>query len=256
MPSAVLAVIALAAGAAAAVVGVHLAAQASVARAMRRRDAACPFEDDDHQPLPVLTGMRLAIEESLRLLGAYLGTLRRLPPRGGAGTPVALLVATPLPRSVMRRLASRLATSGRPSVVLRTPRRWDERSAARLASALERARDGAPVLDALAFGRGAPFVMRLLGTPLGASVGVRAVLAVGGRLANVAAPPGVELLSIYSLDDVWLQPPDAGYHPGAGNVALRGEGHFGLLQSARATAIVCENLLAFDEPLARPGSAA
>jgi hypothetical protein len=223
---------------------------------MRRRAAACPFDDDDHQPLLILTGVRLAIEESIRLLGAYLGTLRRLPRHRGHGTPVALLVATPLPRSAMRRLAARLAAAGRPSVVLRTPGRWDERAAARLASALERTRGGRPVLDVLAFGRSAPFLVRLLGTPLGTSVGVRALLAVGGRLSGVAAPPRVELLSIYSLDDVWLQPPDAGYHPTAGNVALRGEGHFGLLQSARATEIVCENLLALDEPLTRPGSAA
>jgi hypothetical protein len=170
---------------------------------------------------------------------------------------VVLLVAPPVPRALLRPLACRLIEAGRPAVVLRAPRRaWNERAGARLASAIERAGGRAPTLDIVAHGAGAAFLLHLLATPLGAHLRVRAVMAVGGRLAAVSAPPRVELLSVYSLDDVWLQPPDAGYHASAFNVALRGEGHFGLVRSARATEILWENLVAFDQPAARPGSAA
>jgi hypothetical protein len=253
----VLAAVPLAAGAFGVVVAAHLAAQAAVTRAMRRQDAACPFEDDDHQPLPLGAGVLLAVGESCRLVATGFGTLRPLPRTRGAGTPVVLLVAPPLPRAAMRRLARHLGGSGRPVTVLCAPRRrYDERAGARLASAIERARGRAAVLDVVAHGASAPFVLRLLATSLGATLGVRAVVAVGARLAAVAAPPRVELLSIYSLDDVWLQPPDAGYHARAFNVAVRGEGHVGLLRSARAMAIVAENLVPLDRPLVRPGSAA
>jgi hypothetical protein len=249
-----LAVLPVAAGA---VVAAHLAAHATVARAMRRRGAACPFENDDHQPLPLGSVLRLAVAESVHLVAAVLGALRPLPRTRGAGTPVVLLVAPPLPRAAMRGLAQHLGGMGRPVAVVRAPRRrYDERAGARLASAIERARGGAPTLDVVAHGASAPFMLRLLATPLGATLGVRTVVAVGARLTAVAAPPRVELQSIYSLDDVWLQPPDAGHHPGAFNVAVRGEGHIGLLRSGRATAIVAENLEPLDPPLTRPGSAA
>jgi hypothetical protein len=238
-----LAVMLLALGALGVVVAVHLLAQAAVMRAMRRRGAGCPFEDDDHRPLPLAAAVGLAIGESLRLVAACFGSLRPLPQARGSGTPVALLLAPPLPCALMRGLARHLGAAGRPTVVLRTPRwHFDEHAAARLASAIERTRGTAPVLDVLAYGASAPFVLRLLATSLGAKSGVRAVVAVGGRLGTAAAPPHVELVSIYSLDDAWLQPPDAGRHSDAFNVALRAEGHFSLLGSARALEIVLENL--------------
>jgi hypothetical protein len=52
----------------------------------------------------------------------------------------------------------------------------------------------------------------------------------------------IDVVNVYSLHDAVIDPPERAYLPGAYNVALRDEGHCGLLLGARPHTIVLESL--------------
>jgi hypothetical protein len=52
----------------------------------------------------------------------------------------------------------------------------------------------------------------------------------------------IDVVNVYSLHDAVVDPPERAYLPGAYNVALRDEGHCGLLLGARPHTIVLESL--------------
>ena len=52
----------------------------------------------------------------------------------------------------------------------------------------------------------------------------------------------IDFVNVYSLHDAVVDPPERAYLPGAYNVALRDEGHFGLLLGTRPHTIVLESL--------------
>ena len=52
----------------------------------------------------------------------------------------------------------------------------------------------------------------------------------------------VDVVNVYSLHDAVVDPPERAYLPGAYNVALRDEGHFGLLFAARSHTVLFESI--------------
>ena len=46
-----------------------------------------------------------------------------------------------------------------------------------------------------------------------------------------------------SLDDPWVRPATAAYHPAALDIVMRAEGHLGLVGSERARAVAMEHLV-------------
>jgi len=223
----------------------HLA----VARAMERRDQACPFEDDDNQPLPRLAIVALSLEETGRLLRAIVTAPLGIGPSTGSssgrvGRPVVLLVAAPLPLSAVRPLAATLAAHGRVVVGARLALRPDtNRAKGRLGSLLERAQRGHAALDVVAFGRAARPLLDLLTTPLATGVCAKRVLCIAGVLKGASWLDQVDVISIYSLDDPWVRPATAAYHPAALDIVMRAEGHLGLVGSERARAVAMEHLV-------------
>jgi hypothetical protein len=64
--------------------------------------------------------------------------------------------------------------------------------------------------------------------------------------AGGGAPHGVgslRLLSLYSLHDALVTPPDRSYVSGALNVVVRDDGHFGIVRAQRTAALLREALL-------------
>ena len=71
--------------------------------------------------------------------------------------------------------------------------------------------------------------------------GTRVVtLATAHELGDPAA--AADTLSVYSLHDPFVTPPERGYLAGAFNVELRDAGHFGIVSTRRPVEIVVENL--------------
>jgi hypothetical protein len=88
-----------------------------------------------------------------------------------------------------------------------------------------------------------------LGLRDGARVRVVTLATPHGADAGAPAPPAgrLRLLSIYSLHDALVTPPERAYVSGAFNVAVRDDGHFGIVRSPRTAEILREALFGADD---------
>jgi hypothetical protein len=121
-----------------------------------------------------------------------------------------------------------------------------------MASRAARAADTVSALAAQ--GRGRPVL--LVGHGAGGLAARRAAAALrvpGLRLVTLGTPHGdtgkrdplvdrIDVVNVYSLHDAVVDPPERAYLPGAYNVALKDEGHFGLLLDPRPHTVVLESL--------------
>ena len=238
--------------------GVQGFAYARAVARKRRARRACPFEDDDHDTLPVLRAIQLVIAESALWIYA-IATAMRPPsestPGASRAVPVIVLPSPWLPRASVRLLVARLRRDGFAIVCPRLP--GPVCSPARRRDALDRAlravweRSGARVVDVIAppgaaavvaehlarGGSGVPTIRRLL--TLGAAGG-----------AGAAIPPATEVVAFYSYDDPLLGPLERARRPGAVNVAVRAVGRLGILHAPHVYTLVREHLLA--PPLEEP----
>ncbi len=236
------------------VVGTARAYGAAAAGRRDRRDA-CPFEDDDDEARSLAREAVDVLRESAALVVLVLSAFRPLP-RGarartappGIGPLVVLVPERHLPRGSLLWLGARLARDLCASLHVEPRRAADDRlRAARLAEHLES-------LAATAVGR--PIFVIAHGA--GGAAARRAIVAIGRpgmRLVTIAtahvgpdAPPTPaavppETVNLYSLHDAVVAPPDRAYLAGAYNIAVRDEGHFGLVLGARPYALVRESVV-------------
>ena len=227
-----------------------------VAAAGRRaRRDACPFDDDDDEVRPLAREAIDVVRESAALLVLVLSGLRPLPRawRSDAGaTSGPLVVLVPergLGAGSLVPLARRLAGDLGASVRVEPRGGGDERLRAdRLADHLTALARTAPGRSILVVGHG-----------VGGRVARRAAAALriaGLRIVTIATAHvdaddeplllrGVEraeIVNLYSLHDAMVAPPTRAYLAGAYNIALRDEGHFGLVLGSRPYAILRESL--------------
>jgi hypothetical protein len=223
-------------------------AMAAVASRRTRRDA-CPFEDDDDAARPIAIELAGVVTESALVVRLVLAGLLPAPPAwrapvaGGNEPLVVLLPEWGLPLGSLMPLGRRLERALGATVRLeprRTP--WTA-----LAARVDRVADWVAAARALSPGR--PIV--LLGHGAGGLVadrvartepGVRVVTLATAHDAAAGASGHATALSIYSLHDAFVTPPERAYLPGAFNVALRDAGHFGIVATRRPAEIVIENL--------------
>jgi len=220
----------------------------------RARRDACPFEDDDDEQRPLAREVVDVLRESVALVRALGGTLARPPRRWSAGAvrpgrgPIVLLLPDRAAFAAgMTPLGERLERDLDASVHV------ESRGAGRdTASRAGRAADALAALASAA--RGRPVL--LVGHGAGGLVARRAAAvlrAPGLRVVTLATPHGdtgkrdplvdrIDFVNVYSLHDAVVDPPERAYLPGAYNVALRDEGHFGLLLGTRPHTIVLESL--------------
>lgn len=244
------------------------------ARARRRREHDCPF-DDQEEHLGAGDELVLFVGECVLALAAVLATpLVRL--RGArardAGTRLVVVQAPGALAGAAAPLLMRLRGEGHRPLLLAPPLRDVETTLAWLTVRLGAARhaSGEP-LDVVALGRAGLYVRALIARH-GRRAGVGRLLTVGtahggtdaahwppfdwlleparpGRPlvaigADASTLPGVrECLAFASEHDALIEPPDAAYWPGAFNIRVRGLGHLGLVASPRIFDLVRENLL-------------
>ena len=220
----------------------------------RARRDACPFEDDDDERRPLAREVLDVLRESGAALRIVTGTLVRAPQswraaavRPGRGPLVLLLPDRQGLAGGMTPLGMRFERNLDASVHLE-PRGGGRDTTSRAA----RVADTLSVLAAQ--GRGRPVL--LVGHGAGGLVARRAAAALrvpGLRVVTLGTPHGdmgardplvdrIDVVNVYSLHDAVVDPPERAYLPGAYNVALRDEGHFGLLFSARAHTVLFESL--------------
>ena len=223
--------------------------RAAVGRRARRD--ACPFEDDDDERRPLVREVADVLRESLSVVRVSLSrsprAWRAAAVRPGRGPIVLLVPDRPAFAGGMTPLGLRLERDLDASVHL------ERRGPARdVASRAARIADDVSTLAAGARGR----TVLLVGHGAGGLVARRAAAALrlpGIRLLTLGTPHAdtakrdllvdrVEVVNVYSLHDAVVDPPERAYLPGAYNVALRDEGHFGLLLGARPRTIVLESL--------------
>jgi hypothetical protein len=240
-----------------AVVATTAGAYARAAAGRRSRRDACPFDDDDDAARPWLREVGDVVRESVALLRAVGAVVLPLPAawraatvRPGRGPIVVLVAARPALTASMATLGRRLADALDASVHVE-PRGVPHDPHSRAARLVDH------VLALTAGGRGRAVL--LVGHGAGGLVARRVAAALrlpGLRLVTLATPhrgrgaaetrdplvDRIEVMNVYSLHDAIVDPPARAYLAGAYNVALRDEGHFGLLQSARSQAILRENL--------------
>ena len=240
-------------GVVAAMAGAYLRAAAG----RRTRRDGCPFDNDDDAARPVLREIVDVLRESvalLRALGAVWApvpaTWRAATVRAGRGPIVMLLPARPVLAGSMTALGHRLVEELDASIHLE-PRGGGSDPHSRAARVV----DHVTALTAGARGR----TVLLVGHGTGGLVARRAAAALrlpGLRLVTLATAhrgrdepeardpvvDRIEVVNLYSLHDPFVDPPARAYLPGAYNVALRDEGHFGLLLGARLQGILRENL--------------
>jgi hypothetical protein len=239
----------------AAVVVAPTARAYGVAAAGRRaRRGACPFDDDDDEARPLVREVIDVIRESVAQLVLVLSALRPLPRAWRSGGDVAargpLLVLVPergLPAGSLVPLGRRLARDLGASVHVEPRGGGDERLRAdRLADHLTALARTAPGRSMLVVGHGvggrvarrAAASLRIAGLRL---VTI-ATAHVDGESSRLHAVERAEAVNLYSLHDAMVAPPTRAYLPGAYNIALRDEGHFGLVLAARPYAILRESL--------------
>jgi hypothetical protein len=220
----------------------------------RARRDACPFEDDDDERRPLAREVLDVLRESSAVLRALAGTVSRAPQpwrtaavRPGRGPLVLLLPDRPTFAGGMIPLGMRFERDLDASVHVEPS--GGGRDAA------SRAERVADMLSALATqGRGRPVL--LVGHGAGGLVARRAAAAIrvpGLRLLTLGTPHAdtgardplvdrIDVVNVYSLHDAVVDPPERAYLPGAYNVALRDEGHFGLLFGGRTQTVLFESL--------------
>jgi hypothetical protein len=215
--------------------------------ARRTRRDTCPFENDDDAARPLAAEVADVVVESAVLVGLVLAGLFpsplawRAPLTAGAAPLVVLLPEWGLPLASLTALGRRLERALGADVRLE-PRRhpWTSIAARaeRLADFVAAARALAPARPLLLVGHGA-----------GGLVARRAAVAApGARVVTLAtaheasAGAAADTLSIYSLHDPFVTPPERAYLAGGFNVALRDAGHFRIVSTPRPAEIVVENL--------------
>jgi hypothetical protein len=227
-------------------------ARAAAARTDRRD--ACPFEDDDDEARPFGREALDVVRESaalLRLLGAALW-----PTRGagagaspGSGPVVVLLPERGLSARSLARLGRRLARDLDASIHFGPGGIADEHMradrAATQVSELAGRTSGRPLL---LVGHGAGGLVARRAAGVLRHPDLRVVTIATAQVApdrpNTRDPlvDRIDVVNLYSLHDAIVAPPERAYLPGAYNVALRDEGHFGLVLGARPYAILRESL--------------
>jgi hypothetical protein len=228
---------------------VHAVLLRRAAAAKRRLRAACPFEDDDHDPLAAGAAVRLVVAESL--LWLYAVATSAFPPAVASGVPggvpIVLLPAPWLPRAVLRTLAARLRRDG--FFVLCPTRPRAGRRAARTAwldhelrSAWERY--GCRQVDVIAVAGAASDAVAHLAAGGSGIPRVRRLLTIGSRAepGEPRVPPATEVTAIFSYDDPLGGSPEAARRPGAFAIALRGIGRLGLVHAPHVYTLLRENL--------------
>jgi len=227
------------------------------AAARRRARAACPFEDDDDAARPLARELADVVRETVAVFRAATSAAWTSVPsawRSGAvgaarGPIVVLLPERGIPPASLVPLGLRLARELDASLhVEPRPRPWSD-GAARA----DRLREHIAALAASAPGR----TIVLVGHGAGGRVARRAaavrperlrIVTLGTPHARPGAPSpartsdGVATTCLFSLQDPFVVPAERAFLSGADNVALHGEGHFGMLASARVSALVLEAL--------------
>jgi hypothetical protein len=218
----------------------------------RQRRDACPFDDDDDDARPLVREIVDVVRESGALVVLLLSGLRPLPrawrgdrPRPGDGPLVVLVPERGLPVGSLASLGRRFASDLGASVHVEPRGGGDEHVRA------DRLADRLTALAATAPGR--PIV--LIGHGAGGRVARRADASVrlpGLRLVTIAtahatadtasAAERPDAINLYSLHDAIVAPATRAYLPGAYNIALRDEGHFGLVLAARPYVLLRESL--------------
>jgi hypothetical protein len=239
------------------VVATTAAAYARAAAGRRARRDGCPFDNDDDAARPLGREILDVLRESVARLRALAapalpvpGAWRASALQSGRGPIVLLVPERPALAATMTALGRRLARALDASIHL------EPRGAARdPSSRAARLLDHAIALGAGGRGR----TVLLVGHGTGGLVACRAAAALGLRglrVVTLATPhrdwgeaaerhrlvDRVEVTNVYSLHDAVVDPPERAYLAGAYNVALRDEGHFGLLFGERPQAILCESL--------------
>jgi hypothetical protein len=249
MVTALGAALALAFGAA---LAVHTVAYARAAAAQRRARAACPFDDDDHDTLPLGRAVQLVATESVLWLHAVL-TAPLAPgddePAGAAAIPVVVFPPRWVPAAAVRVLVRRLRADGQTVICPRLDP-WP-RGAARRAARVDRAlratweRHGARTVDVVAAAAAVPDVVAHLaaggsGTPV-----VRRLITLGAAGGSGARVPATtEVVALYSQDDPFLGRIEHARRAEAFNIALRGMGRLGFLHAPHVYDLVREHLAA------------
>jgi hypothetical protein len=231
-------------------------AYGAAAAGRRARRGACPFEDDDDEARPVAREVIDVMRESVARLVLVLSGLRPLPRAWRSATADvecrSLLVLVPergLAAGSLAPLGHRLARDLGASVHVEPRGGGDERLRAdRLADHLTSLAASAPGRPILVVGHGAG---GCVARRAAASVRIAGLRLVTIATAHVDAGDGskrrrsVELadaINLYSLHDALVAPASRAYLAGAYNIALRDEGHFGLVLGARPYAILRESL--------------
>jgi hypothetical protein len=242
---------------AAAVVARTARAYGVAAAGRRARRDACPFDDDDDDVRPLAREALDVIRESIALLVVVLSGLRPLPRAWRSGTCAAsgpLIILVPergLPGGSLASLGRRLGRDLGASVHVEPRGRGDERLRAdRLADHLTTLARSAPGRSILVVGHG---VGGRVARRAAASLRIAGLRLVTIATAHVAGEDDASVLgrieradvvNLYSLHDAIVAPPARAYLPGAYNIALRDEGHFGLVLGARPYAVLRESLAA------------
>jgi hypothetical protein len=227
-------------------------ARAAAARTDRRD--ACPFEDDDDEARPFVREAVDVVRESaalLRLLGAALlpagGATAAVHP--GSGPVVVLLPERGLPARSLARLGRQLARDLDASVLFGPGGFADEHTRADRAAATVSALAGWTSGRALLLvGHGAGGLVARRAAAVLRHPALRVVTIATAHVAPDRANARdslvdrIEVVNLYSLHDAIVAPPERAYLPGAYNMALRDEGHFGLVLGARPYELLRESL--------------
>jgi pimeloyl-ACP methyl ester carboxylesterase len=236
--------------------GVISFAYGRAAHDRRARRAACPFEDDDHETRPVAREVFDVLRESLavwRLIAAALvptpPSWRDLQSAPGRGPIVVLLPERGFPAASLARLGHRLESDLEASV------RLEPRGGGTVDARADRLVECLAALTTTTSGR----TLMLVGHGAGGLVARRTAAVLPRarlRVVTVATPhrrtaepeardplvDRVDVVNVYSLHDGFVVPADRAYLPGAFNVALRDEGHFGLVTGPRPYTLLGDSL--------------
>jgi hypothetical protein len=227
-------------------------AYGAAAAGRRARRDACPFDDDD-AARPLVREVVDVMRESVVLLVLLLSGLRPLPRAWRSTVPAGrgpLLVLVPdrgLPAGSLVSLGRRFERDLGASVHVEPRGGGDERLRA------DRLADHLAALAATAPGR----AIVVVGHGVGGRVARRAgaavrldrlrIVTIGTAHAGTADESHrrvarADAVNLYSLHDAMVAPPTRAYLPDAYNIALRDEGHFGLVLGARPYTILREAL--------------